>query len=242
MAAQAAAIILAFSQEACLGRARQGRYAIFMMLCFSQMLFTCMAQMLMSCHVRIVFTVCMRIWWRQCLMKACAHQLCLASAGDKNLEKMPGRHIEWFEHDQWLLNVQQLASDNDMAPLGTCLVYGDDLSAIEVATAGLVNMTGCYPIRIGGVVGGHWQEKYNHAGTSRPGRDLHCEETSDLILELHALANADLFAGRYSSNIPVLVHVMRVHLFEKSAETARDVLNEIDWHHDWTIRSGIAQR
>jgi hypothetical protein len=164
------------------------------------------------------------------------------TAGDKNLEKLSGRHIDWFEHEHWLTIIQQLAFDNNMAPIGTCLVYGDDLSAIEKATAGIVNITGCYPIQIGGVVGGHWQEKYNQADVSVPGRDLHCEETSDLILELHALATADLFVGRYSSNIPVLVHLMRVHLFDKNSETSRDVLNEIDWHHDWTVRSGIAQR
>ena len=126
-----------------------------------------------------------------------------------------------------------------MTSIGTCLVYGDDLVATQEAAAGLVTNFSCHPIQIGGRPGGHVQAQFNNPNSNELGwgRDLGCEATTNLILEMVAMATADLFVGSYSSNIPSLVHLMRVHLFGKHPQSARDVLNEIGWHHDWTVRS-----
>ena len=154
---------------------------------------------------------------------------CFVATGDKIRDE--GRKLDWYEDENWIRTIEDLIAEHDMAPLGSCLVFGDDLSAMQKATASLVKSVGCFPIHIGGKVGGHWQEKFNDVSTSSP-----CEATIELILELHAMATADLFVGSYSSNIPNLVHLMREHLFGGSPSTGKDVLGEIGWHHDWAVR------
>ena len=153
--------------------------------------------------------------------------------GDKHADD--GRKTDWFEGEDWIRTIERLVAENDMAPLGSCLVYGDDLRAIQMATTSLVNHLGCHPMQIGGKAGGHQQGQFNDLANSQ-GRDSHCQATTDLILEMHALANADLFAGDYSSNIPNLVHLMRQHLFGWAPGTGKDVLDEIGWHHDFFVR------
>ena len=106
---------------------------------------------------------------------------------------------------------------------------------MQKATASLVKGIDCFPIQIAGKAGGHWQAEHDDLSAPR-GLNSHCEASTELILDLHAMANVDLFAGDYSSNIPVLVHLMREHLFGKAPGTSKDVLGEIYWHHDWTVR------
>ena len=59
-----------------------------------------------------------------------------------------------------------------------------------------------------------------------PPSRMRFEVVPNPILELHALANADLFAESYSSNAAQLVHLRREHLFIRSPEIATDTLCE----------------
>ena len=168
-------------------------------------------------------------------------------AGDKALEdQMWGnRPAKWYQEKEWVANLKILLQQNNW-PLsgGTCILYGDDLVALHDATKTLKAEMKCMVIQIGGWEGGFHREKWmENAMSSQSVSDPYavaeeyCSAAIDLIMQLEALCVADVFVGNYNSNLPRLVHLLRVHVFGKAIESAQDVLKNIGWHHDYRFES-----
>ena len=166
-------------------------------------------------------------------------------AGDKALEdQMWGnRPAKWYQEREWVANLKTLLQQNKW-PLsgGTCILYSDDLVALHDATKTLKAEMNCMVIQMGGWEGGFHRETWMGNAMSRDSdrhvvAEEYCNAAIDLIMQLEALCVADVFIGSYNSNLPRLVHLLRVHVFGKAIESAQDVLKDIEWHHDYRFKS-----
>ena len=152
-------------------------------------------------------------------------------AGDKHSEdKRAGRDPHWYRKQGWVQGLQELLSSNGLSldQGGTCLMYGDDLPALSDAAVALHKSLTCTTMLMGGTLQGHHQMEFNSLN-----RTAICDSTRSLILSVEALAKTDLFIGSFVSNIPRLVHLLRI-LHGKAATTSRDVNKEpVKWHHNY---------
>ena len=136
--------------------------------------------------------------------------------GSATVERKP-----YFPHD-----FAKAALSFPKARGGTCLVYGDDISANHATAQELHRSLSCYPIVMGGISRGHHQEELGKKELSE-----RCTELHRVLAELSGMAAADYFIGSMNSNIPRLVALMRVALNGLDCSTARDIF-DINWVAD----------
>ena len=119
--------------------------------------------------------------------------------------------------------LQEVLSSNGLSldKGGTCLMYGDDLPALSDAAVALHERLTCTTMLMGGTLQGHHQMDFNSLD-----RTAACDSTRSLILAVEALAQTDVFVGSYVSNLPRLVHLLRI-LHGKAEATSRDVHEEL---------------
>ena len=153
-------------------------------------------------------------------------------SGDKAHEDVKvGRDPAWYQKQAWVDNLQELLvhNDLDLQTGGTCLVYGDQLSSMEQAAAALKMKLQCTTLLVGGSLGGHDQDDFNHLNRTRAA----CDSTRDLILSLEALSRTDVFIGNFNSNIPRVLLLLR-SMYGKSEASSRDVgWTGTGWHHNY---------
>lgn len=106
------------------------------------------------------------------------------------------------------------------------------------ATKLLTAKIGCVAIQMGGWPGGFDRETFLRNGMSdaQEAQDRYCQITTDLVLQLQALSTTDVFTGSYNSNLARINHLLRFHVFGLPEQSARDVLRNIEWHHDYGVR------
>lgn len=152
-------------------------------------------------------------------------------SGDKAREDiLAGRDVVWYQKEAWVDNLQDLLVHNglDLQSGGTCLIYGDHLSALQQAAMALKTKLQCTTIVVGGSLAGHDQVAFN-----KQGRTTACDVTRDLILSLEALSRTDVFMGSFNSNIPRILLLLR-SMYGKDEASSRDVSRNITgWHHNF---------
>ena len=165
-------------------------------------------------------------------------------AGDKALEdQLHGNRLaDWYHERLWVENLKNLLLHNKFGLGGTCIIFSDDLTALYEGTKALKAQLNCMTIQMGGWEGGFRRTAWDdntifHSGNKKDAVDNYCRATIDLILELEALGTADVFTGSYNSNLPRLIHLLRFHVFGKAKQSAQDVLNDIEWHHDYRFHA-----
>ena len=141
-----------------------------------------------------------------------------------------GRNPQWYREQEWVQGLQELLRSNglDLQGPGTCLMFGDELHALEEAAAILKGSLDCTTMVMGGTLRGHTQMEFNAIN-----RVAACDATRELILSLEALSKADVFVGNYNSNLPRMVHLLR-GMRGKSGATSRDLSRDaVGWHHNY---------
>ena len=150
-------------------------------------------------------------------------------SGDKGHEdQKAGRNPHWYREQEWVRGLQELLKGLDPQRPGTCLMFGDELHALEEAASTLKGSLDCTTMVMGGTLKGHTQADFNALN-----RTTACDSTRELILSLEALAKVDVFVGNFNSNVPRIVHLLRgVH--GKSEATSRDLSRDaVGWHHNF---------
>lgn len=168
-------------------------------------------------------------------------------AGDKTFEDRlwGNRPTDWYQERTWAAKLKNLLQQNGFQPGGTCIIFSDDLTAMHEGSKVLRAELNCMTIQIGGWEGGFHRDAWVGNAMSQSDNastiaEEYCNATIDLIMELEALSIADVFTGSYNSNLARLVHLLRFHVHGKPKQSAQDVLDSIDWHHDYRFYSSIA--
>lgn len=148
-------------------------------------------------------------------------------AGDKWNEDKD--NAGWHNRVQWTDNLRSLAARNSIDDVKSCLLMGDSWPAKWNATR-LMQSEGMTPSLhiVGGKEESHSQIRFNKKSEADA-----CDETKTVMLEIDALARADIFIGSMNSNVPRLVALIRGHVYDKEKATFADASGAYRWHHEY---------